>query len=128
MRIEVREAGRGDRRAENVADGAARCPTAMRKWPEGVAPFANVLATLGRTEEIFAMLDGVKGKPELNSVLRENIFRPPLRDFWRDPRSMRVAKQLGVLDYWRTSGNWPDFCFEPDHPYDCKAVAGSLTE
>jgi hypothetical protein len=31
-----------------------------------------------------------------------------------------------LLDYWRASGKWPDFCFEPDLPYDCKAEAAKL--
>ena len=33
------------------------------------------------------------------------------------------AKRLGLLDYWRTTGQWPDFCKAPDRPYDCARVA-----
>jgi tetratricopeptide (TPR) repeat protein len=55
------------------------------------------------------------------------LFRPWLRDFRRDPRFMRVAQRVGLLDYWEKSGKWPDFCEEPDMPYDCKKEAAKLT-
>jgi hypothetical protein len=38
-----------------------------------------------------------------------------------------VAQRLGLLNYWRLSGEWPDFCFQPDLPYDCKAEAAKMT-
>jgi len=37
-----------------------------------------------------------------------------------------LAARVGLVDYWRTSGHWPDFCFEPGLPYDCKAEAAKL--
>jgi len=55
------------------------------------------------------------------------IFRPALHKLRRDPRFMRVAKRIGLLDYWEASGKWPDLCYEPDLPYDCKAEAAKLT-
>ena len=45
----------------------------------------------------------------------------------RDPRFMPLVQRLGLVDYWRSSGHWPDFCSEPGLPYDCKAVAAKLT-
>jgi len=42
----------------------------------------------------------------------------PLR---RDRRFMPLASRLGLVDYWRSTGKWPDFCSEPGLPYDCKA-------
>ena len=41
----------------------------------------------------------------------------------RDRRFMPFAARLGLVDYWRSSGKWPDFCAEPGLPYDCKAEA-----
>jgi hypothetical protein len=29
----------------------------------------------------------------------------------------------GLLEYWLTSDEWPDFCEDPDLPYDCRSVA-----
>lgn len=51
------------------------------------------------------------------------FFYPEMRRFRHDPRFMPLAKSLGLLDYWRTTGFWPDFCEEPDLPYACKSVA-----
>jgi hypothetical protein len=40
---------------------------------------------------------------------------------------MRLAKRLGLVDYWERSGKWPDFCIEADLPYECKDEAAKLT-
>ena len=55
------------------------------------------------------------------------LFRPWMSKFRRDPRFMHLAQRLGLLDYWQKSGQWPDFCEEPDMPYDCKKEAAKLT-
>jgi len=44
-----------------------------------------------------------------------------------DPRFMQVAANLGLVNYWRSTGQWPDFCSEPGLPYDCRAAAKALT-
>jgi hypothetical protein len=31
-----------------------------------------------------------------------------------------------LLSHWQKGGKWPDFCFEPDLAYDCKAEAAKL--
>ena len=54
------------------------------------------------------------------------LFRPAYAGLRRDPRFMQVAKRIGLVDYWRKSGKWPDFCFEPDLPYNCKAEVAKL--
>jgi len=54
-------------------------------------------------------------------------FRPAARELWRNPESLRYAKRVGLLAYWQSSGKWPDFCYETDLPYDCKAEAAKLT-
>lgn len=55
------------------------------------------------------------------------LFLPEMKAFRQDPRFMPLAARLGLVDYWRKTGNWPDFCAEPDLPYDCAAVAGALS-
>ena len=55
------------------------------------------------------------------------IFRSTLVEFWNDPRSLLVAKRAGLLQFWQSSGKWPDFCNARDLPYDCKAEAAKLT-
>ena len=43
--------------------------------------------------------------------------------FRRDARFMPLAERLGLVDYWIATDKWPDFCSEPDLPYDCRAAA-----
>jgi hypothetical protein len=44
----------------------------------------------------------------------------------QNPRFLHVAQHFGLLKYWQQSGKWPDFCFESDLPYDCKAETAKL--
>jgi len=39
---------------------------------------------------------------------------------------MGLAARIGLADYWRATGQWPDFCAEPGLPYDCRAEAARL--
>jgi hypothetical protein len=51
-------------------------------------------------------------------------FGPPaLR---RDPRFMALAARIGLVDYWRATGKWPDFCADPGLTYDCRKEAARL--
>lgn len=92
-----------------------------------VGPSAAILqefAALGREDELYeSILD-----PRNNyfAPLDEVLFRPPLKNFRRDRRFLQVAQREGLVDYWQKSGNWPDFCFEEEPPYDCKAEAEKL--
>lgn len=36
---------------------------------------------------------------------------------------MKLAARIGLLDHWQSSGRSPDFCGEPNLPYDCKEAA-----
>lgn len=87
--------------------------------------YVQSLATFNRKQELFEFLS-TWHDPERVRYVTDVLFRPAFRDFWRDPNSMRVAKHLGMLDYWRASGHWPDFCSDPTLPYDCKAGAAKL--
>ena len=40
--------------------------------------------------------------------------------------SMALAAKLGLVDCWRATGKWPDFCAGPGLPYDCRAEAARL--
>jgi hypothetical protein len=58
--------------------------------------------------------------------LQEVWFRPSLHEFRRDPRFIQVVARSPLLRYWRSTGRWPDFCKEPDLPYDCKREAAKI--
>ncbi|MFI4935187.1 MAG: TIR domain-containing protein [Caulobacterales bacterium] len=43
-----------------------------------------------------------------------------------DPRFIGLAARIGLVDYWRATGKWPDFCAEPDLPYSCTVEAAKV--
>ena len=65
-------------------------------------------------------------KPSDIAVMSDVLFRPHFRDTRRDPRFMRVAQRIGLITYWQKSGKWPDYCYEPGMPYDCRNEAAKL--
>src|SRR4030095_2780851 len=87
--------------------------------------YLQALGTFGRVDEAFRALetdeaiDGASGSPEA-------FFRIHMRPVYSDPRFMRVAQRLKLLDYWRSSDRWPDICRDPKLLYDCKKVAAQL--
>jgi TolB-like protein len=56
------------------------------------------------------------------------LFWPSLAAFRADPRFMKLAADIGLVDYWRSTGKWPDSCDEPGRPYDCKAVEATTDQ
>ena len=87
--------------------------------------FAETLLAYGNDDEVFETLLRVP-RQRANSYLLQTMFRPTLSRLRQKPRFLQIAQRYGLLEYWRKSGNWPDFCFEPDLPYDCKAEAAKL--
>lgn len=53
---------------------------------------------------------------------RGTLFRPSLREFRSDPAVFELFEMNGLLAYWQTSDDWPDFCRDPGLPYDCREV------
>lgn len=56
----------------------------------------------------------------------EAFFLPPTAAMRADPRFMPLMRDIGLLDYWRSSNQWPDFCTDEKLPYDCKTEAARL--
>ena len=84
----------------------------------------QALSEFRLTDEAFRWLDRYPGDRIANSSYL--LFRPGMAGVRRDPRFMRVAKRIGLVDYWESSGRWPDFCSEPGLPYDCAKEAAKL--
>jgi TolB-like protein len=55
------------------------------------------------------------------------LFSPATAAMRRDPRFMQLAARMGLVDYWRSTGHWPDFCYQPGFPYDCKTEAARVS-
>ena len=110
----------------NIEAAIARPRAWLRHTPRAIGELAQVLGAFGKEEELFALLLNWR-HPDIVDSITDVLFRPALRKVRLDPRMIAVAKRIGLLDYWQQSGNWPDFCRDPDLPYDCKAEAAKLT-
>lgn len=86
----------------------------------------ETLAAFGRNDEIYELLMQLP-EQRFDGPLAATLFRPTLKNFRQQPRFLIVAQRFGLLDYWRSSGRWPDFCSDPDLPYDCKKEAAKVT-
>jgi tetratricopeptide (TPR) repeat protein len=93
--------------------------------PDRLSYYTLAMATFHRHDELFDTLMHWPKAEEL-AMLQSDYFRPELHEFRKEPRFLLVMKRAGLLDYWRASGKWPDFCFDADMPYDCKAEAAKL--
>lgn len=103
------------RRAISDAEGLYR----MR--PNSLQHLIQVYGQFDRNERLREVLETADRENVIELV--DLTFRTPTADFWNDPRTLRIAKRVGLLDYWRSSGKWPDFCFSPGLPYDCRVEA-----
>jgi tetratricopeptide (TPR) repeat protein len=87
----------------------------------------RLLVTLGDLDGGFALFEAPLAGADPLSGLAEGLFAPDNAAMRADPRFMPLMRDLGVLQYWRLSGRWPDFCREPRLPYRCEAEAMRLT-
>jgi Flp pilus assembly protein TadD len=106
-------------RAINAASGA------NLKDTNTLAHLMQMLGQFHRENELYDVLLNPRWVDLLGST-SQIYFRASLHKFRQDPRFMIVARRAGLVDYWRETGKWPDFSFEPDLPYDCKKEAAKL--
>jgi adenylate cyclase len=71
------------------------------------------------TADRWASIVGAQGNPYF-------LFFPLFAPMRRDPRFIELSNRLGLVDFWRKTGHWPDFCSDPSLPYNCKAEAAKL--
>ena len=83
---------------------------------------ARFLATAGDFDgayrEIEATFDAGHSRPA-----SLHLFWPEMKPFLRDSRFWPLAARLKLVDYWLDTDQWPDFCSEPDLPFDCRTKA-----
>lgn len=114
----------------NIDKAIAETKAMFGRDPRALGFYMQALGAFGKERELyefFARWDEVLPVGTSATGTAGVLFRAPLHKFRQDPRFMQVAARFGILDYWRKSGRWPDFCFEPDLPYDCKAEAAKLS-
>ena len=61
--------------------------------------------------------------PDRAFPARWTLFYDAMAPFRADRRFMAFAARQGLVDIWRRTGRWPDFCRRPDRPYDCARAA-----
>jgi len=89
------------------------------------ATLSEVLEAFGRHDEAYQILMRVPSRT-VDQFTLQTLFRPTLKELRQSPRFLTLARHFGLLDYWRSSGKWPDFCQEPSLPYDCKNEAAKI--
>lgn len=84
--------------------------------------YLQALGTFGKADEAFRIMQSAEAIDGL-SATPDTFFRVHMRPILRDPRFMDVANRIGMLAYWKQTGNWPDFCRDPQLRYNCQAEA-----
>lgn len=94
----------------------------LEKHDSGAFGFVTQeLAEFKRTDEVFNWIAQTPA-----SVVADYsylLFRPAFAAVRADPRFMGVAARIGLVRYWSSSGDWPDFCSDAALPYNCKTEA-----
>jgi hypothetical protein len=106
---------------ELVQQGRFETPRAIT-----AAAVAGELDTAFRLAEAYFAAPGVD--PASNAPVltahRFFLFTLPGAPMRRDPRFLELMQRIGLLAYWRETGKWPDYCDDPELPYDCRAEPG----
>ena len=72
---------------------------------EGIATIA---ALLGDADTTLAAMH--RAYVDLAANNTGDIWFPIYKSVRRDPRFKKLLRDLGLVDYWRTSGKWGDYC------------------
>ena len=128
LRARVRALSSAD--PNRMRSAALSVPSAAEKGPVAQMDAAVWLAALGDVDGAFREADRALSPATLKQPANLTfgitggtrfLFVPNTAAMRRDPRFMALAARIGLVDYWRSTGHWPDFCAEPGLPYNCKA-------
>lgn len=87
----------------------------------GAPQFAvQTLGRFDRIDDAFRVLNDPPAIASLKKSGTDILFRPGMRAIRLDPRFALVAKRLGLAQFWRRDGQWPDFCADSQLTYDCR--------
>ena len=84
------------------------------------------LSMLGLVDDAFAAADTYSPGMPMTGADSEFLFFTSTAAMRHDPHFIKLAAKYGLINYWRTSSHWPDYCAEPGLPYDCKAEADKV--
>jgi len=103
----------------------AKLRLAVERGQLGAAYLFKGLVALHRLDEAFDL--AAPGPGNLGTMQGGWLFEPGMAAAQRDPRFWPLAARLGLISYWRKRGAWPDFCSEPDLPFDCATEAARVS-
>jgi tetratricopeptide (TPR) repeat protein len=109
----------------NVERAITLARATYRRSPGALGDLVQVLGEFHETDELVQVLVNWNDMSEV-PYFADILFRPALADLRADPRFILIAKRFGLVDVWTHTGDWPDFCFQPNLPYDCKKEAAKL--
>jgi hypothetical protein len=110
------------------ADGdraIAKLRLAVERGQLGKVYLFRSLVSLNRLDEAFEL--AAPGPGNLGAMEGGWLFEPGMQALQRDPRFWPLAGRLGLVSYWRNREAWPDFCSEPDLPFDCATEAARVS-
>lgn len=116
---------RADPSDGNIDGALAAYRARYAKDPADIPAYLQALVMFGRIDEAFAVVTPAVTVDSIGAST-DVLFRSYMGKLRADPRFMLLAQRIGLVDDWRVTGVWPDFCAEPGLPYDCKAEAAKL--
>lgn len=104
--------------APNIKALELACKSAPPYWT------IRMLVALGALDRAFILANKLGFRNPGETLV---LFYPDMAPFRADPRFWTIAEQSGILDYWRETNKWPDFCDTDALVFDCKALAEDNT-
>lgn len=117
-------AARLDPTAENVNRAVELLNVQFERENADGIDLIQAQASFGRIDDAFETAQSIRDIEEAQLWV-ESLFRPQTKALRQDPRFIHLAHRLGLVRYWKAN-EWPDFCYEPQLPYDCKEEAAKL--
>jgi hypothetical protein len=99
---------------------------ALRDLIPGQFSRGSVGAALSLSGDVDAALEMAEGLLSFDDSTAASFFLPPWRNLRRDPRFMTLIRDTGLIQYWRETDHWPDFCGDRDLPYNCQQEAARV--
>lgn len=87
----------------------------------------SVAAALSSAGEVDAAYEVMQSASAIPGYWPSSMFMPPWANLRRDRRFLRLFRGVGLIDYWRETGRWPDFCADPRLPYNCEEEAARVS-
>jgi len=113
-------AARLDPTPAKVDDAIAALQSQSSNGHSGQNRALIALANFGRVDQAYRLMEDQNFQPFIEP---SGLFRPEFAAVRADPRFMAIAARLGLVRYWRKTGDWPDFCTSERLRYDCKTEA-----